>query len=286
MAAGFLDIIKEDLKDVNSIIEKSLKIRTGSICDFAHIEGADIIREFHPAVIVLVGHMVDLSGPKLTSMAAIVQFIYMAVNVHFRISDENLDPSETDIRDGAQYPVLVGDYLYGRFFTTLCAGDMAEYLDPLAKVICEINTGGMLRTQGCLENNRREEVIAQESAKLIQEGCRLVSQLADMSEEVQSNLTNLGFDIGMGFGFLERGCASEAKPYLTKAITVLAAFPQNAYRDALQAFLSALRDGEIRVPTKMYGKVLNSTLTASSSVDSAPGQKGKLKRKLLAYFLK
>lgn len=256
MASGSLDMIDKDLKTVNEIIGKALCIKPGSIKEFAHLEEGYLTNNFYPAIILFTGRVLKVSGSRLVSLAAIIQFIYLAAKVHYRISDTDSDSEGTDPKDGAQYPVLVGDYLYGRFFTTLCKEGMTQYLKPLAEIICEMNVGGILRIQGFDNEEEQRVVTEKEAAFLLSNGCMIVGRLAEVPREILDNIKEFGYNVGMGYGLLERNvCLDEARRYLGKGIGLLESkFPKSEARDLLAEFIRSIEKGEHKVTLMQYGR--------------------------------
>ncbi|RYD02065.1 hypothetical protein N752_26810 [Desulforamulus aquiferis] len=130
MSGDIFANIREDLQSVHKKIKGQLTIKAGHVGSYAHIEFSPMDNFIRPAVVISVAHFYNCMSAKVISLGAIVQFIFMASQVHRRIPEVTINSkSESDPRDGTQFPVLVGDYLYGKFFTTLCSYDMNHYLN-------------------------------------------------------------------------------------------------------------------------------------------------------------
>lgn len=218
--------IEYELQQVQQLINKSFKIKAGHLSTFAHLNFEELNSVIRPALLLLCARLYGNINVQTITLAAVVQFIFMASNVHSGINEDSNDsqplPKETDPRDGCQFPVLVGDYLYGRFFTSLCDANIVNYLHPLSKIICKINEGGILR----LKQNSKEEItgnvleniILNETAELFAGSCRLGGALVGAGEMQQKFLHHTGISLGMAFGLMEYNAPSEQiNKYLAKA---------------------------------------------------------------------
>lgn len=208
MSAGFLEIIKSELTSVDALVEKTFKIKPGHLSGFAHLELESLQKYLHPALVLLSGRIFNYTGKKLIYLASVIQFIYLAANIHFAIPDDNEAGKGADPRDGAQLPVLVGDYLYGRYFVGLCKGQILEFLRPLAEVIAEMNYGALLRKKNSGLPVTDEKfvlaVIEKETALLTESAARLSGVLAGAAEAEVSRLADFGRNLGMAYGIIER----------------------------------------------------------------------------------
>lgn len=253
MATAFFELISSDLEKVDLKINRALKIRPGHLSAFAHLDLNPLQKFLHPALVLLTGRLFNEVSEKVISLAAVVQFIYMAAVVHFRVDEESVETG--DIRDGAQFPVLVGDYLYGRFFTTLCAGGLVEYLHPLAEIIAEMNLGAVLRVKSDLpETADNQGTIGQETAALTSGCCRLAARLAGADDESVRQVADFGYNFGLGYGVLERDLPQTmAVGYFDNALSRLNGLPAGEPRQSLELLVQQIKVGEIAVPVRKIG---------------------------------
>lgn len=260
MAAGFLDIIREDLASVDEKIDKAFKIKPGHLSKFAHLELESLQQYLHPALVLLSGRLCKYSGEKLIYLASVIQLIYQASCVHFRVPDDNSrEEDNTDPKDGARFPVLVGDYLYGRYFTGLCEGQILELLNPLANVIAEMNYGALLRKKSAnwpiSDVKLAMTVIEKETALLTEAAAKYAGVVAGAPEEHISLLARFGHNIGMAFGVLERNLDPVmAEPHFKEALSALNGLPQGQANEALGQLLVNIENGVIKVPAKQIGR--------------------------------
>jgi len=164
-------------------------------------------------------------------LASVFQFIYMAANVQRGVSEA--DTESFGIPDvpstGSQFPVLVGDYLYGKFFTFLSETDMLDLLSPIAEIICHIHEGGIMKQSLKLQAPSAKvlrEAVQKESAELFGKCCSLGAQLAGAPAVDQKAMKRFGKSLGMAYGLLEEGIKLEhVTPYLIEAKEALSLIP-------------------------------------------------------------
>ncbi|MHB8156238.1 MAG: polyprenyl synthetase family protein [Desulfocucumaceae bacterium] len=237
--------IKWDLARVMERMSSFYIIKAGDIRDYAHLE-KHIERDICPALVLYSARIYGEISDKVSSLAQIFQFIFLSLVIHQDTNeDRQIKESCTDPRDGCQYPVLVGDYLCGRFFTTLCEADIIEYLDPLSEIICMINEGSILRLKsqrgekvapGC-----REEIIRLEKAEMLAGCCRLGGHLAGADRESQNYLHRFGFALGMGLGMSRIEMFDRAEVYFKEALSFLDCLKPGNGREDLRGLLVFLR---------------------------------------------
>ncbi|MBE3587253.1 MAG: polyprenyl synthetase family protein [Thermoanaerobacteraceae bacterium] len=195
-----------------------------------------------PAMVLLSARLFGPLNTPLIALAAVIQFIYLASRVHQNVREAG-GPATGDPRDGYQFPVLVGDYLYGRFFTSLCDYGIVRYLESLSRVICEINEGGILRLQNNQNNpDLVNKIVYKETAALMGTGCGLAAHLAGAPEQEQQELTRYGVNLGMALGLQEYpDLRRDINAHLDKAAATLTQLPPGEARDALKLIAQHLR---------------------------------------------
>ncbi|MFZ5644397.1 MAG: polyprenyl synthetase family protein [Bacillota bacterium] len=246
--------IKWDLVRVREKMNRHYKLRAGHLNSFSHLD-KHLETDICPALVLYAARIYGSVTEKVISLAQVFQFIYLAVMLHQDINeDEQIkERNYTEPRDGCQYPVLVGDYLYGRFFTTLCDADIVEYLGPLSGIICMINEGGILRLKSQREKEMpgtRREIIRLEMAELMAGCCKLGGQIAGADREGQSYLYKFGFSLGMGVGMARFEVYEQADVYFNEAQSFIEYFPPGKDRDDLKDLVVFL-NGRIKERQKM-----------------------------------
>jgi len=234
--------IKWDLLRVRERMNRHYSIKAGSLKDFSHLEkytDSDLC----PALVLYAAKMHGGINGRVISLAQVFQFIYLAVMLHRNINEDDqvADSDCSQPGDGCQYPVLVGDYLYGRFFTTLCDGDIVEYLGPLSEIICMINEGGVIRlkSQGADKSAAvsRREIIRLEMAELMAGCCKMGGQIAGADREGQEQLYRFGFSLGMAVGLAGADMYDLANAYFNEAFSILELFKPGKDREDLRGLV-------------------------------------------------
>ena len=244
--------IRAELNTIYQTINSNLSIKAGQIGDYAHLELSPVDKDLRPAIALMVARLYNCRSSKILSLGTIVLFIFMASRIHKRIPD-TVQIQEIDPRDGTQFPVLVGDYLYGKFFTTLCNANILHLLRPLAEIIGRIHEGGILdRTSRYRQEDNNQlmvEITKLETAELFAGAARLAGELALAPEEDLQCLYEFGLNLGMGYGLRKKGTvAGYCSKYFDQALMLLAKLPNHPDRVMLENLVKALQltEGDIR----------------------------------------
>ncbi len=230
--------ITNDLQQVQSLLRKNFTFKAGHLNQFVPMDFNYLDMNLRPAVIIATSRLFGAPGTKTTALAAVIQFIFMAARIHSGVKEGSSNKNKTsENRSGFQYPVLVGDYLYGKFFTTLCEFGLVKYLRNLAELICTINKNGIqtINNNTGMELGERPhylDVIRDETAVFFATGAFLCADLAGAKEEHKEILHRFGLDFGMAYGLLERGLpVIQVKEYLKAAeVSLLSLPPENDIR--------------------------------------------------------
>jgi geranylgeranyl pyrophosphate synthase len=241
--------IYEELQLTQSKVQKKFQIKAGNLGDFARLNVSSLNRIIRPALVIMTSRMFNNHSDKVIFLAAVIQYIYLASYVHRRINEDFPDGEKPDPRDDSQFPILVGDYLFGRCFATLCDGGLVQYLHPLAEIIRLINEGGILNKQNpdarTVNLKTFQEIIRLETAELFAGSCRLGAHLAGAGEEQCKNMHYFGLSLGMAVGFLEEGVEGGlANKYLDQANGNLAALAETAQIGELEGVINLFRQRE------------------------------------------
>ncbi len=218
----FFNTIMSDLQAVENIVNKQYKLKTGSITDLVPLELENIDYQLRPALMLAAARAYGCSGERIRKVAGVIQFIYLATKVHAMIGDD--DPSgEGDY----QFPVLVGDYLYGHFFLGLCNSHALEFLAPLSETILRIHEAGIQRKQGnTLSDQQMLEILEKEHALLCAVACKTGAQMAGASTKEQDLFWQFGRSLGLGIAAFSNGLGRKwVKHELENAKQALVSLP-------------------------------------------------------------
>jgi geranylgeranyl pyrophosphate synthase len=248
MIADTLKPIEEELQAVKKLTEKHLLIKGIHIGRFAHLEFAYNEKVIKPALVILSSRIYGFYGDKAVALASVFHFIHMATRVHQSIPEKDSDytKEDSDPRDGSQFPVLVGDYLYGKYFSLLYKSGMINFLGPLADIICLIHEGGIMESRITGNNPAPEsfrEIVRKQTAELFAGCCVMGAALAGASKEDQDIMRRFGMNIGMASGLLERGIdVKYADEYLEEALTALRDVPERKEKAILEQLVHCLSE--------------------------------------------
>jgi geranylgeranyl pyrophosphate synthase len=254
MIADILKPIEKELQAVSKLAEKHLLIKGIHIGKLAHLELTYNEKAIRSGLVILSSRIYGCTGDKAITLACVFYFIHMANRVHQSIPEKDSDytKEDTDPRDGSQFPVLVGDYLYGKYFSLLYKSGMINFLGPMADIICQIHEGGILDSGITAKNPVSEsfrEVVRKETAELIAGCCVMGAVLAGASKKDQEIMRRFGMNFGMASGLLERGMAvRDADEYLKEAQTALRDVPEKKEKAILEQLVHALaeKDNSVR----------------------------------------
>jgi len=250
--------ICEDLKKVQQLIEKNFNIRAGNVNDFIKQDYNYLDINLRPALVIISNRLFGPVTPQTIALSAVLQFIYMASQVHIRLSENCTGKDKpVDIRSAYQFPVLVGDFLYGKFFTTLCEAGIVRYLSDLAELICVINKCGILNINnpGIEITDKRQyiNIVRGESAEIFACCARLGADLAGADNVSRQRMYDYGLNLGMAYALLERGASlNQINRYLTAAESITKQLPPNHEQTSLKNLLDLLTKENI-VVQRMVG---------------------------------
>ncbi|WP_051273310.1 polyprenyl synthetase family protein [Desulfotruncus alcoholivorax] len=236
-------LINEDLAKVHALMEKKFKIKAGYLKEFVTLDFNYFDQSLRPAMVILSNRLFSPVTEKTIALAGVLQFIYMASQVHLKVQENNNGKEKYgDSRFKYQFPVLVGDYLYGRFFTTLCDAGIVNYLKKLAELICLINKGGILSpkypSKELLDTQQYIDVIKKETAEMFACSAYLGADVAGAGEEDKQHLYNYGINVGMAYGLLERGASvKQIAYYIDSAEAAIKQFPPSREINLLKELL-------------------------------------------------
>lgn len=261
MLAEIIELVQDELDLVEAKINKELKLRVGHAANFAHLDFNPMDRYLRPALVLLSARMFSPIDNKILSLAGVMQFVHMASIVHLGITDESKNVSIDegfDVRDGSQFPVLVGDYLYGNFFALICDGDILYLLEPVSEIICYMNEGSILNKKAedndVMQKEKALEIIKLETAESIAGACRLGASLTNATESELKIVNNFGMHLGMAYGIIERNMSFDrACEYLKKAHKELVQIKDSPAKRALEKLINSLLTGEIAIQKRMVG---------------------------------
>ncbi|MDP4161420.1 MAG: geranylgeranyl pyrophosphate synthase [Bacillota bacterium] len=210
----------EKLNVVQAHLRQEINIKPAGFEELVQLDMDELDRTLNPAIVLAVSRACGDLGRKSEALAGIIQFIFMANQVHKLMRDDS-DLAE-ELR---QFPVLVGDLLYGKFFLDLCREKLLPFLDPLAQVMGIMSQGGIARWLSRGKKLNRDEwfrIIEMESASLTELGARLSAELAGVSLPLQEKIEAFGRELGLAWGAWKESLGrTEVQSILLRANEIL-----------------------------------------------------------------
>lgn len=191
------------LKSVQNHFEKELRLKSGHVSQLIPWEPYGIDCLLPPALVLSTGYALGHESKRLHYLAVVVQLIAVATKIHSKVPDERGKVRLE--KEQIPYMILLGDYLYSKFFDLLCEGDILYMLDPLAQSICGLHEGAMVRLEmietGFGNETHWQDMWEGEFGSLCQASCQLAASLAGVSADKINRLGQLGKMLGMLTGF-------------------------------------------------------------------------------------
>lgn len=186
----------KELEEIKATMDREIRFKAAEFGSLVELTSDDLDVNACPLLVLAVNRSFGGNGHPAVALATIVQYIFMADQVH-RLMKDNADLEE----DKRQFPVLVGDFLYGRFFLGLCKSKLLYFLAPLAQVIAVMNEGAISRWLTREDRNEREqlEILEMERANLTGVAAKLSAELAGCSEKIQNWCEALGWELGLAW---------------------------------------------------------------------------------------
>ena len=178
-------------------------------------------------------------------MAGVIALIHLAQKIHNRIPDDCS-------KEVPQFPVLVGDYLFSRFFKKLSDFNLLEWLAPLASVICKMNEGGIVRREVLEHGRGREEdysaVLYTEYGLLTGLACRIGGVLAGCSAGQAEALEQSGLNLGMAWGTVKEHYPLIPGDFLKLARKHLLNIPACQERQVMMSIIDKIEEMALHQP--------------------------------------
>jgi geranylgeranyl pyrophosphate synthase len=171
------------------------------------------------------------------------QLIYLASLVHQNVNEDSpfKEWKYGDPRDGFQYPVLVGDFLYSKAFSILIETNNARHMVSLSEIVCKINKGGIIRQKnqnaGVVKPGIWREIIRLEKAELLAGCCKNGGEIAGANRQHRHYLSRFGYALGMAVGMTEIEQFEQADVYFKTAMLFLEQLVPGKGRDDLKGLV-------------------------------------------------
>lgn len=210
----------EKLNNVQIRLHQEINFKPAGFEELVQLDMDELDRTVNPAIVLAVCQAFKDPGRKSEALAGIIQYVFMANKVHKLMKDDS-----DIVEELRQFPVLVGDLLYGKFFLELCREKLLSFLDPVAQVMGTMSEGGISRWLSRDKKLGKAEslkIIEMESASLTALAARLSAELAGASVPIQHQVEAFGWELGLAWGaWKERLGNIEIQSILQRANTIL-----------------------------------------------------------------
>jgi|SRR5680860_286452 len=211
---------REKLNNVQMRLHQDINVKPASFEKLIQLDMDELDRTVNPAIVIAVCKVFNEQEQKSEALAGIIQFMFMANKIHKLMKDDSDIPEEL-----RQFPVLVGDLLYGKFFLELCREELLVFLEPMAQVMGTMSKGGISRWLSRDEKLGLAEslkIIEMERASLTALAARLSAELAGVSVPIKHQIEAFGWELGLAWGaWKERLENSEVQSILQRANAIL-----------------------------------------------------------------
>lgn len=222
-----------ELDAVESMLQREIRFKTFSLEDLIDLPMNNFDHYLCPAVVLAIGSMTGRNDQKMLNFASIIQYVFLAHHIHAQVTDE--DMSEL----ARQFPVLVGDFMFGMTFGKLCEDALFPYSGEFVKLIKIINEGRVMRWR--LKNKTIQAkdyrlILGKEKASLTALAARLAAQIAELQEPFRKRVEDFGYFLGMAWAVWEEPLAATSlvQEYLNRAKGTMAELKDHLYIKPLQ----------------------------------------------------
>lgn len=196
MASLFLSF-QEELNSVKALIQREVVFKAAKFEELVPMTTNELDENLCPAILLAASRACGYAGKQAVAMGAILQFVFMADRIHRLMrDDEDID------EDMRQFPVLVGDFLYGKFFLGLCREKLLVYLAPIARSIENMSKGTISRWLTRSEKLDPEDYLTfleQERGSLTGLAARIGADLGGASVNLQESCERFGRQLGLAW---------------------------------------------------------------------------------------
>lgn len=206
---------ESELRTVENQMSKEICFKSSTMEDLIDLSMNNLDRHLCPGIVLAVSSMTGQTGGRIISLASVFQYVFLAHYIHRLVTDEDMEER------ARQYPVLVGDFMFGQTFRKICDDDLFSYTGEFVRVIENINEGILLRWR--LKNKSislkdYRTILGKEKASLTALAAKLGGELAGLPEPCLRKIEDFGYSIGMAWAAWEEPIyTSLVQEYLAKA---------------------------------------------------------------------
>ncbi|NLO97065.1 MAG: hypothetical protein GX091_03165 [Peptococcaceae bacterium] len=191
-----LDSIQFELSTVEEQIKKEFGFKALGIIDITQLKMNNLDQYLLPAISLAVAKTAGSINDIVISLSIVLQYVYMAQYIHGMVKDTEMTDAQR------QYPILVGDYVFGQSFVKVCEEDLFPYAKHFVVAIKKVNEGIVRRWR--LKNQKMsvkdyKSIIEKERASLTALAARLGAEKSNIKPSHIDKFETLGYNIGMAW---------------------------------------------------------------------------------------
>jgi octaprenyl-diphosphate synthase len=202
--------LANDFQRLNACIQSQLYSDVALVQQVAHYIVQAGGKRMRPAMLMLAADAVGLrADPRITTLAAVVEFIHTATLLHDDVVDESKQRRGKQTANavfGNAASVLVGDFLYSRAFQMMVQCGAPRVMEVLADATNVIAEGEVLQLMHIGDTSLTQaqylKVIEYKTAKLFEAAARLPAVLAGDALAEQA-LASYGRKVGAAFQIID-----------------------------------------------------------------------------------
>jgi octaprenyl-diphosphate synthase len=247
--------LEKELAMVHRRIAGELKLKAGKVSELIPLEFSLQEQYLVPSLVILAARSCGKVDHRVIIMAAGMEMMYLAQQIHNRIGeDDRFTPGLLEAE--LQLPVLIGDYIYGKFLVYTCEAGCLEFLPILSETVCQMNEGGVIRKE-TLESGRGStltalQAIKKETAQLVAEACHIGAALGGAAPELAAVWHEFGLQLGMAIGCrrsrLEPGLVDNYLWGAKKQLHLLSPGPDRDLLEQLSSQAAGAGEHQAKIP--------------------------------------
>lgn len=201
-------------------MRKDISFRSLTLEELINLPDSSLDHKMCPALFFAVTAMRgQKNNIRSITLASIFQYVFMANRIHRLVSDEAADEHDR------QYPVLVGDFMFGQAFSKLCEHDLFVYSSNFIRLIETMNEGVLMRWRLKNKNITLKEyrdILGKERAALTALIGKLGCEIAGIEETYSKKVEDFGYYLGMAWAAWDESLGIPIiQEYLNKAKSVI-----------------------------------------------------------------
>jgi geranylgeranyl pyrophosphate synthase len=187
---------QSELRAMEMLMKKEIQFKSAAIEELIDYKMNNLEAYLCPAVALAVGSLTGQSDNRMISLAATFQYVFLAHHIHKKVHDDLLTESER------QFPVLVGDFMFGQTFLKLCNKELFPYAGQFVKLIETINEGIVMRWRLKNKNIPLKDyrvIVGKERGAITALAGKLGAEFSGLQAPDAKKMEEFGYYLGMAW---------------------------------------------------------------------------------------